>query len=114
MAIALAAVLMKTLLLRRNIGNCSLSLAPCNPRASQVDPNAIPSGASEVDPDAISLPTEQRNTKPEIEPHPEDSGADSGPKTLHNPGTLKRWSIWRFSSSAKLGSDSRFSVALWV
>jgi len=71
----------------------ALTLAPCNVRASQVDPNAIPSGASEVDPDAISLPTEQRNPKPEIEPHPEDSGADSGPKTLHNPGTLKRWSI---------------------
>ncbi len=44
----------------------ALSLAPCNPRASQVDPNAIPSGASEVDPDAISLPTEQRYPKLEI------------------------------------------------
>jgi len=84
----------------------ALSLDPCTPRASHVDPNAIPSGASAVDPDAISLPTEQRNPKPEIEPHPDDSGADGGPKTLHNPGTINRWSIWRFSNSAKLGSDS--------
>jgi hypothetical protein len=38
---------------RRNIGNCSLSLSPS---ASQVNLNAIPSGASEVDPNAISLP----------------------------------------------------------
>jgi hypothetical protein len=45
MAIVLAALMMKTLVIRKNLGNCSLT--PHNPRAFQVDPNAaiIPSGA---------------------------------------------------------------------
>jgi hypothetical protein len=80
----------------------SLSLAPHNSRTSQVDPNAIPSGASRVDPNAISLPPPpvhlllgQRNPIPylHIEPHLEDSAANNGLNTLQNPGTRKRWSI---------------------
>jgi hypothetical protein len=80
----------------------SLSLAPHNSRTSQVDPNAIPSGASRVDPNAISLLTPpvhlllgQRNPRPylDIEPYLEDSAAHSGRKTLQNPGTRKRWSM---------------------
>jgi hypothetical protein len=45
MAIVLAALMMKTLVIHKNLGNSSL--APHNPRTSQVDPNAaiIPSGA---------------------------------------------------------------------
>jgi hypothetical protein len=34
----------------------AIAVAPHDPRASQVDPNVIPSRASEVDPNAISLP----------------------------------------------------------
>jgi len=34
----------------------AIVITPHNPRASQVDPNAIPSRASKVDPNAISLP----------------------------------------------------------
>ncbi len=71
----------------------ALSPAPRKPRASQVDPNAISFGASEVDPNAISLPPGHGNPKPRIGRHPADSAANSDPKTLQNPGTLKSWSI---------------------
>lgn len=37
------------------ISNCSFSFA-CNPRVSQVDPDANPSGTSKVHPNVISLP----------------------------------------------------------
>jgi hypothetical protein len=51
LAIALAALMMKTLLLK-NVKNC---YAPHNPRASQLDPNPILFRASRVDANAISL-----------------------------------------------------------
>ncbi len=75
----------------------ALSLAPRKPRASQVDPNAVSFGASEIDPNAISLPPGHGNPKPRIGRHPEDSAANSDPKTLQNPGTLKSWSITTMS-----------------
>jgi len=55
MAIALAALMMnrKFLLWQKPL---AIAVAPHDPRASQVDPNAIPSRASKVDPSAISLP----------------------------------------------------------
>jgi hypothetical protein len=60
MAISLAALFMKTLMLAETLAialSLSLSLSlSLNPSASQVNLNAIPSGASEVDPNAISLP----------------------------------------------------------
>jgi hypothetical protein len=54
MAIALAALVMnKNFLLWQK--PLAIAVDPHNPRASQVDPNAIPSRASKVDPSAISL-----------------------------------------------------------
>jgi hypothetical protein len=55
MAIALVAhMMMKSFFaLAKTLGN---SVAAHNRRASQVDPNAIPSRASQVDPNAISHP----------------------------------------------------------
>jgi hypothetical protein len=45
--------------LAKNLGN---SVAAHNRRASQVDPNAIPSRASQVDPNAISHPHHRLRT----------------------------------------------------
>jgi hypothetical protein len=65
MGIALAALLMKTLLLRRNIGKRSIYLSlSLDAIQEHQNPHTIPSAESEVDTNAISLPSRQRNRKP--------------------------------------------------
>jgi hypothetical protein len=55
---------------------------------------SVPSGL-QCPPPRVHLLLGQRNPIPylDIEPHLEDSAANSGFKTLQNPGTLKSWSI---------------------
>jgi calcineurin-like phosphoesterase family protein len=61
MAIALTALMMMKnfFALAKTLGNL---VAAHNPRASQIDPNAIPSLTSQVDPNAISHPHHHLHT----------------------------------------------------
>jgi hypothetical protein len=78
----------KTLLLRKNPWQF---LTPHNPRASQVYPHAIPCGASEVDPNAISLPPPPLNIS-WWNNWTSSVRLQRRPKSLQNPSTLDRWS----------------------
>jgi hypothetical protein len=85
----LATLMMKkTLLIRKNPWQF---LTPHNPRTSQVDPNVIPCGASEVDPNAISLPPLPLNIS-WWNNWTSSVRLQRRPKTLQNPSTLDRWS----------------------
>jgi len=88
--------------LAKPLGN---SVAAHNPRASQVDPNAIPSRASQVDPNAMwhqfaHLLVGQF----QIEEH---RSAWNGRKTLQNPGNLKGW-LETVTLKSRSGSGSKW------
>jgi hypothetical protein len=99
MAIALAAqeffALAKTL---------DSSVAAHNPRASQVDPNAIPSRMCEVDPNAISHPLAHLLVGQFQIKH---RSACNGRRTLQNPGSLKGW-LETLALKSRSGSGSRW------
>jgi len=88
--------------LAKPLGN---SVAAHNPRASQVDPNAIPSRASQVDPSAISHPLAHLLVGQfQIE---ERRSACNGRKTLQNPGSLLGW-LETVTLASGSGSGSRW------
>jgi len=87
--------------LAKPLGN---SVAAHNPRAPQVDPNAIPSRASQVDQNAILHPLAQLLVGHfQIEEH---RSACNGCKTLRNPGSSKGWfETVNLESGSGSGSD---------
>jgi hypothetical protein len=80
------------------------SVAAHNARASQVDPNAIPSRASQVDPNAISHPLAHLLVG---QFQIEHGSACNGRRTLQNPGSLKG-SLETLALKSTSGSGSRW------